>query len=100
MGSGWWLALADKHPRRIARHSFPWSPQRKYGGAEIDPDNFMITFHLGQRCVVAVFVILPGFGCALGHLDPEPGQSDLFDAKYRPAPLELPTLIGADGPAP
>jgi hypothetical protein len=100
MGSGWWSAFDEKQQHLSARRAFPWSPQRKFAGAEIDPDNFIVTFHLGPRCAVAVFVILPGFGCALGRLDPEPGQSDLFDAKYRPAPLELPTLIGADGPAP
>lgn len=98
MGSGWWAAQEARHQRRGAHAAFPWSPQGKLRGVDVDPENFIITFHLGRRCVVAVFVILPGFGCALGHLDPEPGHSDLFDPKYRSAPLELPAS-GSGGEA-
>lgn len=96
MGSGWWVAQEAKQQRRGAHAAFPWSPQGKWRGVEVNPDNYIVTFHLGRRCVVAVFVILPGFGCALGHLDPEPGHSDLFDPKYRSAPLELPASVSSN----
>jgi hypothetical protein len=47
----------------------------------------------GRRCTLAFFLILPGFGCAFGPLDPEPGRGDLFDPKYQPQPLELPDSL-------
>jgi hypothetical protein len=49
-----------------------------------------MTFTLNRRCQVSVFLILPGFGCALGHLDPDPGRSDLFDPEYVSGPIDLP----------
>jgi hypothetical protein len=35
-------------------------------------------------------LIIPGFGCALGRIDPEPGRSDLFDERYTAPPIEIP----------
>ncbi len=40
--------------------------------------------------MIGLVFILPVFGCAVGHLDAEPGEGDLFDPKYQPQPLELP----------
>ena len=90
MGAGWWLAQDMKQQRRVGRTPFPWSRQPGPSGVDIDPESFVITFRLNRRCQVSVFLILPGFGCALGHLDPEPGRADLFDPKYRSVPIELP----------
>jgi len=90
MGTGWWLALDAKQQRRRSRSTFPWSRQPLHGRVDFDPDSFIMTFTLNRRCQFSVFLILPGFGCALGHLDPEPGRSDLFDPKYVSAPIELP----------
>jgi hypothetical protein len=88
MGAGWWLAQEAKHHRIASRKSFPWSRQPRRSWVDIDPDTFLVTFTLNERCQVVLFLIVPGFGCALGHLNPEPGRSDLFDPKFLP-PLEL-----------
>lgn len=90
MGTGWWLALEAKQQRRGSRPAFPWSRQPLHGRVDFDPDSFVMTFTLNRRCQVSVFLILPGFGCALGHLDPDPGRSDLFDPKYVSGPIDLP----------
>jgi hypothetical protein len=91
MGAGWWLAQDAKQQRRVGHSPFPWSRHPGPAGVEIDPESFVITFRLNRRCQVSVFLILPGFGCALGRLDPEPGRADLFDPRYRSAPIERPS---------
>ena len=98
MGTGWWLAQDAKHRRRAAGSSYPWSHQPLTSWVDIDPDSFVISFTLNQRCQLIVFLFVAGFGCALGHLDPEPGRADLFDPKYRTAPLELMDLNPDDAP--
>jgi hypothetical protein len=89
MGAGWWLAQEAKHHRFASAKSFPWSRQPRRAGVDIDPNTFLVTFTLNERCQVVLFLIVPGFGCALGHLNPEPGRSDLFDPKFLSPPLEL-----------
>ncbi len=74
---------------RSARPAFPWSRQPLGKHFDADPHTGIISVS-GKRCTLAFFLILPGFGCAIGPLDPEPGRGDLFDPKYRPQPLELP----------
>ena len=98
MGPGWWIAQDAKHRRRVAGSSYPWSHQPLTSWVDIDPDSFVISFTLNQRCQLIVFLFVAGFGCALGHLDPEPGRADLFDPKYRTAPLELLDLNSDDAP--
>jgi hypothetical protein len=71
------------------RPQFPWSRQPKGGIVDFDPNTFVLTLKL-KRCQVSYLLIVAGFGCDLGPKDPEPGRSDLFDAKYAPQPLELP----------
>lgn len=75
---------ADQQP------SFPWSRQPLTSWFDFDPKTLAASIRLGRRCEFVLVLILPGFGCALGHLDPNPGRSDLFDPKFRPAPLQLP----------
>jgi hypothetical protein len=98
MGTGWWLAQDAKHRRRAAASSYPWSHQPLSSWVDIDPDSFVISFTLNQRCQLVMFLFVAGFGCALGHLDPEPGRADLFDPKYRTAPLEQLELNPDDAP--
>ena len=43
--------------------------------------------------MIGLFIILPIFGCDVGHLDPEPGRGDLFDPKYKPQPIEVPRSL-------
>jgi hypothetical protein len=96
MGTGWWLAQDARHRRRAAGSSYPWSHQPQTSWVDIDPDSFVISFTLDRRCQLVVFLFVAGVGCALGHLDPEPGRADLFDPKYRAAPLELLDLNPGD----
>lgn len=98
MGTGWWLAQDARHRRRAAGSSYPWSHQPLTSWVDIDPDSFVISFTLNQRCQLIVFLFVAGFGCALGHLDPEPGRADLFDPKFRTAPLEQLDLNPDDTP--
>jgi hypothetical protein len=89
MGADWLLARQRRHQREAPQQPFPWSHQPLTSWFDIDPDSFVIIFRLGRRCQI-VFLVVAQFGCVVGHLDPEPGRSDLFDPKYRPRPLELP----------
>jgi hypothetical protein len=77
---------------RSPRPAFPWSRQPLSKHFDADPHTGMISLS-GKRCTLAFFLILPGFGCALGPLDPEPGRGDLFDPKYKLQPLELPDSL-------
>ena len=95
MGSGWLLAQEAKQRRRTMTPAYPWSHQPLTSWVDIDPDSFVITFR-NRRCQLSFFLVIPGFGCALGHLDPEPGRVDLFDPKYRSPPLELPSTLNED----
>ena len=61
-----------------------------------DPHTGIITLST-KRCTVALLLIVAGFGCNLGQLDTDPGQGDLFDPKYKVAPLTLPQSL-ADSP--
>lgn len=76
----------------FAHPSFPWSRQPLGKHFDVDAHTGMVSVR-GKRCELAFFLILPGFGCALGPLDPEPGRGDLFDPKYQPQPLELPKSL-------
>jgi hypothetical protein len=90
MGDGWLLAQEGRHHREPRPQPFPWSHQPLTSWFDIDPDSFVIIFRLGRRCQVVYFAVVAALGCTVGHLDPEPGRSDLFDPKYGPRPLELP----------
>ncbi|MFT3907209.1 MAG: hypothetical protein QM718_12940 [Steroidobacteraceae bacterium] len=76
---------------------YPWSRQ---------PLSRHFDFHAGvltlrtRRCVIGLIIVLPAFGCLLGHIDPEPGRSDLFDGKYQAPPLQLPRSALGDGKFP
>ena len=88
------MGSTPKSPFRTsnARPVFPWSRQPLGKHFDADPHTGIVSLS-GQRCTLAFFFILPGFGCAVGTLDPEPGRGDLFDPKYRPQPLELPDSL-------
>jgi hypothetical protein len=74
------------------RPEFPWSHQPL--GKHYDFDSATGIFMLrSQRCVLAFWLILPGFACSLGHADPEPGEGDLFDRKYAAGELRLPKSL-------
>ena len=95
MGEGWWLAREARHSRDAHGKSYPWSRQPRRPWVDIDPDTFLVTFTLNRRCQVVLFLVVPGFGCALGRLNPEPGRSDLFDPRFKSQPLEV--APAADG---
>ncbi|MGH8255890.1 MAG: hypothetical protein ACRET0_06715, partial [Steroidobacteraceae bacterium] len=71
--------------------AFPWSRQPLTPWLDFDPKTLTTSIRLGRHCGIGFVLILPVFGCVLGHVDPDPGRADLFDPKFRPAPLELPT---------
>jgi hypothetical protein len=62
---------------------------------DFDPDTFEVTVYLGKRCRLSYFLFVAGFGCVLGPINPEPGRGDLFDPKFRSAPVELPVPLMA-----
>jgi len=97
MGTGWWLAQDAKQRRRTPGPAFPWSHQPQTSWVDFDPNSLVITFTLGRRCQLSVFLLVPGFGCVVGYLDPEPGRGDLFDSRYRSSPIELPVAMPVDG---
>jgi len=74
------------------RPSFPWSRQPLGKHFDADLHSGVVSLR-GQRCFVGLFIILPIFGCDVGHLDPEPGRGDLFDPKYKSQPLEVPRSL-------
>jgi len=74
-------------PATAPHPAFPWGHQPMGKHFDIERGVLMVRT---KRCVFGVFVILPGFSCNPGRIDPEPGQGDLFDPKYAPRPLELP----------
>ncbi len=78
---------ATPHP------AFPWGHQPM--GKHYDIQGGVLLVRT-KRCVFGVFVILPGFSCNPGRIDPEPGQGDLFDPKYAPPPLEVPRPLVDD----
>ena len=88
------MGTTPKSPFRIAsaQPEFPWSRQPLGKHFDADPHTGIVSLS-SKRCTLAFFLILPGFGCAVGHLDPEPGRGDLFDPKYKPQPLELPDSL-------
>ena len=88
------MGSIPKSPFRTksARPAFPWSREPLGKHFDADPHTGIVSLH-GKRCTLAFFLILPGFGCALGPLDPEPGRGDLFDPRYQPQPLELPDSL-------
>jgi hypothetical protein len=75
-----------------ARPAFPWSHQPLGRHFDFDASTGLLTLR-GKRCVLAIWLILPGFACAAGPVDPEPGEGDLFDRKYAPWALELPRSL-------
>jgi hypothetical protein len=74
------------------RPAFPWSHQPLGKHFDFDSSTGLLTLR-GKRCVLALWLILPGFACATGPVDPEPGEGDLFDRKYAPWELELPKSL-------
>jgi hypothetical protein len=86
------LQAMDELPdeRQQSHHaSFPWSHQRRTPWLDFDVRTLTASLHLGRRCVLVLAVILPGFGCVLGHLDDD-SRGDLFDPALLPPPLQLP----------
>jgi len=80
--------------KRAALPAYAWSHQPL--GRHFDFDSGVLVLKT-RRCGVALLLIIPmGFGCAVGRLDPEPGQSDLFDPKYQVPELEMPPLLLPD----
>ncbi len=74
------------------RPQFQWSHQPLGKHVDFDPHTGLLSFR-SKRCVIVFFLIVPGFACAPGPIDPEPGRGDLFDPKYRSQPLELPASL-------
>lgn len=74
------------------RPSFPWSRQPLGKHFDADLHTGVVSVN-GKRCMIGLFIILPIFGCDVGHLDPEPGRGDLFDPKYKSHPLEVPRSL-------
>ncbi len=74
------------------RPSFPWSRQPLGKHFDADLHSGVVSLH-GKRCMIGLFIILPIFGCDVGHLDPEPGRGDLFDPKYKSQPIEVPRSL-------
>lgn len=75
-----------------ARPVFPWSHQPLGKHYDFDSDTGLITVRT-KHCVFAIWLILPGFACTPGPVDPEPGEGDLFDHRYAPWTLELPQSL-------
>jgi hypothetical protein len=71
---------------------FPWSHQPLGEHYDFDTDTGVFTLRT-KHCVFAFWLILPGFACAPVHLDPEPGEGDLFDRRYAPWELQLPKSL-------
>jgi hypothetical protein len=88
------MGSTPKSPYRAsrARPAFPWSREPLGKHFDADPHTGIVSLR-GKRCTLAFFLIVPGFGCAIGPLDPEPGRGDLFDPKFQPQPLELPDSL-------
>lgn len=82
---------------RAPHPAFPWGHQPM--GKHFDVQGPVLLVRT-KRCVFGVLVVLPGFSCNPGRIDPEPGQGDLFDPKYAPQPLELPRPLVDDPLAP
>lgn len=82
------------------RPAFPWSRQPLSRAFDFDPDTFEATLYLGKHCRLSYFLFVVGFGCILGPINPEPGRGDLFDPKFRSAPIEVPAPLMAPPPAP
>jgi hypothetical protein len=80
-------------PPRAPPPAFAW--HRQPLGKHFDVERGVVTVRT-KRCVFGVFVILPGFSCNPGRVDPEPGQGDLFDPKYAVPSLELPKPLVDD----
>jgi hypothetical protein len=80
----------DRQPRH--RSAFPWSHQPLTRWFDFDAHTLTSSLHIGKHCEFVLFVILPGFGCLLGHLDDE-SRGDLFDPALLPAPLQLPSPL-------
>jgi len=74
------------------RPAFPWSHQPLGKHYDFDSSTGLLTLR-GKHCVLAIWLILPGFACAAGPEDPEPGDGGLFDRKYAPWELELPRSL-------
>ena len=101
-----WAAAAARAAQEVARADpstsgkiartqpaaqFPWSkPQIGNQWIHFDPETFVTSITFGKRCAVALFLVVLGGGCVIGHIDPDSGQGDLFDPKYRVPQLELP----------
>jgi hypothetical protein len=49
---------------------FPWSHQPLTSWFDFDARHLTTTISLGKHCSLSFFLILPAFGCILGHIDP------------------------------
>lgn len=89
------LAALDELPdgnQPRSHASFPWSHQPLASWFDFDAHTLTTSLHLGKHCEFVLFVILPGFGCVLGHLDDE-SRGDLFDPALLPPVLQLPAPL-------
>ncbi len=88
------MGSTPRSPYRIlpTRPAFPWSHQPLGKHYDFDSSTGLLTIR-GKRCVLAIWLIFPGFACAAGPEDPEPGEGDLFDRNYAPWELELPKSL-------
>src|ERR1700688_117234 len=71
---------------------FPWSHQPLGKHFDFDSDTGLITLRT-KHCVFALWLILPGFACVPGPVNPEPGEGDLFDHRYAPWEWQLPRSL-------
>jgi len=72
----------------------PWSHQPLTRWFDFNPATLVSSLNLGKHCQLVFFLILPAFGCSLGHIDS--GNGGHFDASFdvsslEPSPLELPS---------
>ncbi len=71
---------------------FPWSHQPLGRHFDFDSDTGLITLRT-RHCVFALWLILPGFACVPGPVNPEPGEGDLFDHRFAPWEWQLPRSL-------
>ncbi|HEX5328134.1 MAG TPA: hypothetical protein VFW75_15815 [Acetobacteraceae bacterium] len=76
-------------PRR-AGAPIPWSHQPLTRWFDFDPVTLVSSISLGNHCQLVFFVVLPAFGCILGHIDS--GEGGHFDPSFDITSVEPPSL--------
>jgi hypothetical protein len=71
---------------------FPWSHQPLGKHFDFDSDTGLLTLRT-RHCVFALWLILPGFACVPGPVNPEPGEGDLFEHRFAPWEWQLPKSL-------